>query len=180
MRRIYESNALVRDDESPYQPNESDARVEPRAMRTVPGKTLSRLLVPHWIRAHAIRISVSSDVTTCPVGATIPFTVTMKNVMPFPITIPTNSPLPWNWYVDGHPEASHVTESLPNEGIEYTFDRGERKRFTRKWNGMFRTGPRYWTPATPGEYTISARLDVESAAEKGLRDETTVRLVEGD
>lgn len=178
MRRIYESDALRRDDE-PFTPNERrDRRFKPQAMRWVNSTLLSQYLVPHWIRRRAISISVTTPQTEYPVGASVPFRVTMRNSMPFPILIPTDSPLLWTWNVDGIQEASHVPlREEPEEPGGIRFDRGMRKQFTKQWSGMFQVTNREWEPATPGEYTIGAGLNVRNPGRKGLYDETTIRIV---
>lgn len=177
MRRIYESGAVDRDDRNPYQPNERDATTTPQAMRTVPAETLSRHLVPHRLRSWGISVDVSTPKDTYEVGNAIPFVVTLKNVLPFPIAIPTNSPLVWNWHVDGFAEASQVTlETPPDRDATFSFARGERKRFHKRWDQMFRIGKHEWEPAAPDQYTISACIDVDNPKKRDLHAETTVRI----
>ncbi|WP_436347531.1 hypothetical protein [Natronorubrum sp. FCH18a] len=177
MRRIYESRALRRDDE-PFTPNETDSSERLQAVRSVNSTGLSRLLVPDRVGHRAISVAISSPRTEYPVGTMVPFRVTMKNTMPFPITISTNSPLLWSWSVDGVPEASHVPlRDPPDETGSLVFDRGERKQFTKRWHQHFRIADDEWEPAEDGTHTIGVELNVEDPAEKGLSDETTVRIV---
>jgi hypothetical protein len=176
MRRIYDSPAVTRDDGDSFSPNERED-VRPQAMRSVPGTALSRLLVPDWLRYRAVSVSVSTPRTEYPAGEPVPFRVEMKNAMPFPVEIPTRSPVLWTWTVDGLPEASRISRDPPAERRGFRFDRGERKRFARRWRGYFRVSESEWEPADPGEYAIGAGLNVEDAAAKGLADEVTVRLV---
>lgn len=179
MRRIYESGALRRDDDQ-FSPNDRDSAGRLQAMRSVNGTALSRRLVPNWLRCRAISIEVSTPRTEYPVGEAVPFRVTMDNSMPFPITFRTLSPLPWTWNVDGVPEASHVSlRDPPDDSGEFRFARGERKRFTKRWEQMFRVSDSEWEPVGFGEYTIGAGLNVETPSEKGLYGETTVRVVPG-
>jgi hypothetical protein len=176
MRRIYESEALRRDDNNPHTPHERET-ARPQAFRSIDAGALSRRIVPDRLRHWAISVDVSTSRAVYPSGARIPFTVEMRNAMPFPITVATLSPLLWDWSVDGLPEASHVeTHDVPDERGGFEFDRGERKRFRKHWDGMFRTGEAEWERAEPGEYTIGAGLNVEDPTEAGLYDETTVRL----
>lgn len=177
MRRIYESGALRRDDEDPYRPGERDERAEPQAMRTVPGGLASRLLVPRWLRFRALSVEVSTPRTEYDPGSPVPFAVEIENALPFPITVPTVSPVLWNWDVDGLTEASHVYREPPDEQRGFRFDRGERKRFTRRWPQAFRVSDSEWEPAEPGEYTIGAGLNVDDPDRSDLRDETTVRVL---
>ena len=178
MRRIYESGALHRDDDEPFTPAENDRAQEPQAFRSLPGTALSRLLLTDRLREWAISVDVSTPRTEYPVGSSIPFSVTMKNALPLPVTITTRSPVYWTWSVDGMTEASRVPlGDPPDEPREFRFGRGERKQFTRTWDGMVRISESEWEPADPGEYTIGVGLNVENAADRGLADETTVRLV---
>ena len=176
MRRIYESDALDRDDDDPFQPGEREAAEKPRAARTLPMRTLSDALFPRRLRHRSISIDVSSPKGVYGTGEPVPFTVTMKNAMPFPVSVPTVSPRLWTWAVDGYREASHVPEIPAQEPSALNFDRGEWKEFRRSWNGMFRVSESEWTEAGPGEYTIHAGINVESASAKGVRDETTVEI----
>lgn len=180
MRRIYESEAIRRDDEDAFSPGEKeDDGTEPLAMRMVPSTSLSRLLVPYWLRYRSVSIDVSTPQEAYPLGTDVPFVVRMKNVMPFPVTLPTRSPVLWTWDVDGVTEASHVTlRDPPREERGFTFERGERKTFRKRWTGTFRVSKSEWEPAEAGEYTIGAGINVEDAAEKGLYSQTTVRLVD--
>lgn len=175
MRRIYESQALRRDDDH-FTPGERRDDDRPQAMRSVPGAALSRLFVPDWLRYRALSVTIETQQSTYAVGDPIPFRVTLRNALPIPITVATDAPLLWVWTVDGLPEASRVDRPLPDEEGSFTFDRGERKRFVRRWPGSFRVSDDEWKPAGPGEYTLGAALRVPDAAAKGLTAETTVRI----
>ncbi|EMA15589.1 hypothetical protein C436_03611 [Haloarcula marismortui ATCC 33800] len=175
MRRIYNSGALHRDDEEPQAPTERGA--QPQAARSIDGQTWSDLLIPTWLRYRAVSVDIEVPQTSYPAGTEVPFVVTMQNALPVPITLPTDSPRPWTWYVDGVPEASHV-DSVPSEDGSLRFDRGERKQFRRRWDRMFRVSDDEWEPASAGEYTISAGLSVANAGERGLYSETTVSISE--
>jgi len=177
MRRIYESGALRRNDDA-FFPNERNTSDELQAMRSVNATELSRWLIPDRLRYRAISIEVSTPRTEYPVGTTVPFRVTMRNALPFPITIRTVSPLLWTWSVDGTTGASHVSlRDSPDEAGTFHFDRGERKRFTKRWKQMFRVSETKWEPATRGKYVIGAEFNVENSVKKGLCTETTVCLV---
>lgn len=175
MWRIYDSGALHRDDDDPFAPGEDGRDARPTAMRSVPSGLLSRLFVPRGLRYRAVSVDVSTPRPSYPVGASVPFTVTLANRLPVPVTVPVESPVPWTWTVDGLAEASRVADH-PAEPAGFRFDRGERKRFDRRWSGLFRVAADAWEPAEPGEYTIGARLAVEDAEARGLVAETTVEL----
>lgn len=177
MRRIYESNALRREDDDQFAPSERDRAARPRAMRSVPASWLSRLVVPRSLVHRAISVSIDAPATSYRVGEPVPFRVTVRNPLPVPVTVATRSAVPWTWSVDGLPEASHVPRyDPPAEAGELSFDRGERKRFTRRWHQRFRVTASEWEPADPGTYTLGAALDVADAAAKGLSDEVTVEI----
>lgn len=177
MRRIYESEALHRDDDDPFAPRERSRSDRPQALRSVNASRLSRWLVPDWLKHRAISISVDAPEERVPLGTPVPFTVTFRNALPVPIRIPTRSPILWTWSVDGHAEASHVELHDPPDwpsGLE--LGRGQRVRYDRRWDQMFRVSESEWTPARPGEYTLGVAINVADAPSKGLSDETTVRI----
>jgi len=176
MRRIYESDALTRDDDEPGAPRERED-VEPQSFRSIDSTAWSRRLLPNWVRHRAVSVDVSTPEPAYPAGTRVPFTVTMKNALPVPVTVAVRSPIRWRWTVDGLVEAAHVDRYDPPDGTtRFEFDRGERKRFRRQWNGRFQVSDREWEEAGPGEYTIGAGLNVADAPDKGLYDETTVTI----
>lgn len=177
MRRIYESTALVRDDD-PHSPAQRSRETQPEAIRSIDGSGWSRRLLPARIRHRAISVDIATPRTEFHPGETVPFRVTMTNALPVPVTIPTESAVPWTWHVDGFTEASELSGSHPAERRGFQFGRSERKRFTRHWHGSFRVSESEWEPADPGRYTIGVQLSVPDAAGKGLAAETTVRIVE--
>lgn len=177
MRRIYDSNALHRDDEESHAPREREREAKPQAMRTVPSGLLSRLVVPHWLRYRAISIDVATPDRPFSPGERVPFTVTLRNNLPIPVTVPVESPVPWTWSVDGLREGSEVPRtSVPEERRGYHFDRGERKQIPRRWSGSFKVGPREWERAEAGDHTIAVALNVPEPEERGLAAETTIRI----
>jgi len=176
MRRIYDSGALDRDDEDPFRPGTRDDDRTPQAARSLPMKTLSDALAPTWLRHRAISVSVTSPAEAYAVGDPVPFTVEMKNALPVPISVPTRSPRLWSWAVDGYPEGSHVPETPSRDTGVLEFDRGEWKAFGRTWHGLFQVEGAEWVAPDPGEYTISAAINVEAPVESGVHDETTVEI----
>lgn len=174
MRRIYDSAAIERDDEDHFTPN-TGGTPTPRGGSIV--SFLGGLLVPQGLARRAVSVSVATPETEFVQGDTVPFRVSMKNPLPFPVTIETLSPVLWTWEVDGLTEASHVpTSNPPDEPGTIQFGRGERLEFDRRWNGMFRTSETEWEPVEPGEYTIGAGLNVTDERKPGLSDSTTVHI----
>jgi len=175
MRKIYESGALDRDDKRPFKPGETDQETTPRAMRSLSGGLLSRLFVPTAVQYWGLSVSISTPRSTYDAGTPIPFTVTIVNRLPVPVTVRTATPVLWSWEVNGVREASRVSE-LPDRAGQFRFDRGERKRFRRRWHQSFRVSEGEWEAAAPGDYCLRAAVAIENASETGLSDETTIRI----
>lgn len=174
MRRIDDSDALDRDDDDPFAPAEREG-TRPRAARSLPVERLTRLLLPAGLRARALRVRIDAP-ETITVGERVPFAVELHNPLPVPVSVETVSPVAWTWAVDGHREATHDPETPPADPGRLVFDRGERKRFTRRWDGQFRVSDTEWEPAGAGTYALSAAINVADPAAVGLRAETTVRV----
>jgi hypothetical protein len=176
MRRIYESDALDRDDDDPFSPTERDERVRPTAVRSLPVERLSRALLPHRVRCRAVTVSVSTPRDSYERGEPVPFLVELHNTAPFPVSLRTRSPLLWSWYVDGHREAELSPEEPTDDGGRLTFTRGERKRFSRTWNGLYRVTPTEWEEPDRGEYTLSVAINVADSVRSAVTDTTTLRI----
>jgi hypothetical protein len=178
MRRIYESDAVHRDDDDPGSPAERGRDTKPESIKWIDSSAWSRRLMPNRLRQWAISVSIETPDSEYRVGEHVPFQVTMKNALPIPVTLATRSPLLWTWEVDGAREAVQFDDrEPPAEERGFAFDRGERKRFRKRWDGMFQIAESEWERATPGEYTISAGINVDDAVGKGLYSETTVELL---
>lgn len=183
MRRIYESDALRRDDDDPHAPAERNDGGEIQALRSIPAAALSDRLVPRALRRRLVSVDVETPRREYARGESVPFVVTFRNRAPFPVTIPTASPLLWTWTVDGDEEATAASVRLrdpPDEPGRFAFDRGERKRFRRRWDGLFRVSDSEWVPADTGEHAIGAAVNVTNRRNEDLHAETTVRIVESD
>ncbi|QWC19777.1 hypothetical protein [Halorubrum sp. 2020YC2] len=178
MRRIYESNALHRDDEEAHAPSKKERKTKLQSLRSVPSSTLSDLLIPRRLRHLPVSVTVETPDDEYEAGDPVPFTVTIRNRLPVPVSIPTVSPLLWEWSVDGNVEAAEVPiRDPPDEGGQLSFDRGERKEFRKRWDQLFRVSEREWEPAAVGDHTIGVAVNATDAESRGLTDETTVRIV---
>lgn len=178
MRRIYESDAIKRDDDEAFTPHEKRRETEPQSFRSIDASVWSDRLLPHSLRVRAVSVRVETPRTQFSQGEPVPFRVSMRNSLPLPVTVCTVSPVLWNWSVDGHEEASHVpVNDPPEENDKLRFDRGETLRFNREWSQQFRVSEREWEPATPGEYTLRAEINVDSENDVELADETTIEVV---
>jgi hypothetical protein len=176
MRRIYDSDAISRDDNEPFQPSERDESATPAASRTLPAKILSQVLVPDWLRFRGLSVSVATPQPVYETGDVIPIRISIKNALPFPISVTAGSSLLWTWAVDGVESASHTDRVGGDEPRLFTFNRSETKQFHRRWHQMFQLTESQWEPAEVGEHTITAALNVPAPADRGVRDATTVQI----
>jgi len=176
VRRIYDSGAVRRED-GPGTPAAREQAAEPQTVRWLDAESWSRRLVPAWLRRRAISVRVVTPGEDAVFSREdgVPFEVRMKNALPVPVTLRTTSPLLWSWSVDGAVTASRVWAEPEGKARAFQFDRGERKRFRKRWDGLFQVSEREWAPAPAGEYTIGAAVNVASG---GLRAETTVELTD--
>jgi len=177
VRRIYDSDAVVRDDD-PHTPRERD---EGRGSRShVDWGNLSHALMPVRLRHLAVDVSVTTDRASIAPGDPVDVEVRLRNRLPFPVRLRTASPVLWKWAVDGVVEASEYDEGPAPEGTGVlSFGRSETKTFHRRWTGHVRRSERTWEPVEAGEHTVAAWVNVDDPAARGLRADTTV-TVEGD
>lgn len=164
-------------DTDQFTPDERDDRPRRQSAQSVDESLFSRWFVPQRVCRWGISVSITTPRTEYPLGTAVPFEVRMANELPFSVTLSTRSPILWNWTVDGLAEASHVEQyDPPDEAGKLHFGRGEHKRFTGRWPQRFRVSKREWEPATPGEYTLGAAVNVDDADGR-LSDAVTIRLV---
>jgi hypothetical protein len=177
MRRIYESEAITRDDDQQFTPGEHTREEKPQSFRSVNASAWSDRLLPVRLRQWAVSVSVSVPRSEFQQGEQIPFAVTFRNRLPVPVTVPTGSPAVWQWRVDDHLDASRLEENNRSDGSgKLRLKRGENRQVRRRWSQRFRVGGREWVDAETGEHTISAAVTVADPAGSGLRDETTIQI----
>ncbi|MEF8801299.1 MAG: hypothetical protein V5A38_03690 [Halolamina sp.] len=174
MRRIYESEALSRDDDTPFVPGEEG---KGRQYRSINWENASHALVPQWVRPLAIDVSIETNQTHYHHEEPVAFRVEFRNRLPIPISLSTLSPVRWTWALDDIEEASHVERPVPDEGSTFQFDRAERKRFTRQWSQQFRESKSEWEVAEPGEHTVSVQVNTDRGVER-LSDSATFVIEE--
>lgn len=178
MRRIYESDAIKRDDDEAFTPRERNRDMKPQSFRSINAAAWSDRLLPHSLRCWAVSLRIETPRRQFEQGETVPFVVVMDNSLPAPVTIQTTSPVLWSWAIDGYEEASQVPlANPPEESDKLRLDRGETLRFRREWSQMFRVSDREWEPADPGEYTLRAEINVDAGNDVELADETTIEIV---
>jgi len=175
VRRIYESEAVDRNDGDPFRPNEREIREKPQAARSLPQQTLSKWLLPQRLHRRAISVSIETPKSVYDEEDRIPISIQMHNRMPVPVTVKTRSPVRWLWAVDGQRQTPRAPDDKTETAV-FTFDRGERKRFSRRWSQTFQVSESEWEPVTPGEYTISAALNVADPEQSGLYAQTAVTI----
>jgi hypothetical protein len=168
MRRIYESEALSRDDDDPFAPNEA----ENARGSHVDWANVSHALFPSRLRARAIEVDVETDKQRYAPEEPVRFRATFRNRLPIPVTLVTETPLRWTWAIDDFVEASTVYEPPEPERSRFDFRRSERKRFHRSWPQRVREREDEWRAAAPGEHTLSVRIGAVDGAEH-LTAETT-------
>ena len=183
MRRIYDSDALYRDDEDPFAPSEqqrprrSTAFLSPGDNRTIDWAALSHAICPRWLRHRSLSVNIQTEKSTYENGEPINFLVSVHNQLPLPLTVVTETPVRWRWFLDGQPEASEITVyDEPKTRQVYTFARNETKHYRKQWSQSIRTGKRKWEPVEPGEYTLSAAININDPQSNGLYAETTITI----
>ena len=173
MRRIYDSGALEYDDEDPHAPKRrGDGDPGPR---TIDWDAASHALLPQRLRRWAVDVDVETDRDVYGVDEPVNFEVRLVNRIPFPVSIPTASPVRWTWSIDGLDEASHVVDH-PERADLLRFGRRERKVFRRNWPQRFRLSACEWEGAERGDHTLAVRVNAPDAAGKGLAAETSFRI----
>lgn len=177
MRRIYESDAVARDDDEPFQPGERRPDYDPQSFRSITSATWADRLLPNRVGRWAITVALSVPDRTFTQGDAVPFEVTMRNRLPVPVSITTRTPVRWTWSVDGHTEAARIPlYDPPDESRSLDFERGETKEFRRSWSGRFQVTKREWEPAGPGSYDLTVAINTANAASAGLSAERTVTI----
>ncbi|MWV40949.1 hypothetical protein [Natrialba sp. INN-245] len=172
MRRIYDSRALERSEDDPFVPNAADES----GSRTVDWAAFSHAFVPTAMRTRAISVTVSTDRDRYAPGDGVEIAVEFRNPLPVPIRLRTDSPNVWRWAVDGHDAASTIPRGVPERPSTFSFARGERKRFNRRWPQRLQIDDGEWETVGPGTYTIEAGVTRDDAADRGLTDRTTIEI----
>lgn len=132
-------------------------------------------LVPQWLGRRGLSVSVETDREEYSIGEPIEITIRIRNRLPVPIALVTDSRRIWGWTVDGLLEASDERCYRSNRQNSISLRAGETMTIERTWNGRFkRTGsPTRWIAAEPGDHKIGAFV---ATANKPTSDATTIRV----
>lgn len=175
MRDVFDTDAVRRDDSDPFVPGDEGSRGR-RTRSAFDWRNVSHALMPTSLRDRAISVSLRTNKRHYELEEPVIFRVTLANRIPFPVSLRTNSPVLWIWTVDGVERATHLTEGSPDEPGLLRFARSERKTFDRRWTQRIQSLEGRWRPVDRGEYELSARINVDDAADRGLADETTITI----
>ena len=130
-------------------------------------------LVPQWLGRAGLAISIETDRKEYAVGQPIEITIRIRNRLPLPVELVTDSRQIWGWTVDGLLEASDERYYRSKRQNSIELRAGETMTIERTWNGRFkRTGsPTRWIAAEPGDHEISA---FGATAKERTSDTTTI------
>lgn len=172
MRRIYDSDALSRDDDDPFSPAESDDR----SRRAIDWNAASHALLPIRLRDRAVTVALETNKDEYALDEPVGWRATFRNRLPFPVRLVTESPELWRWSINGVTQASEVPGQVPDRRSAINFSRSERKVFERTWRPQIRISESEWEPIGPGEHTLRVELNVECPEDRGLVAEETFRI----
>lgn len=148
--------------------------------RTIDWAALSHAALPVGLRTRAIAVTVETDSAVYQRGEPVDIEVELRNRLPIPVRLRTDSPNVWTWAVDGDREASRVDEDVPDRASSIAFARGERKRFRRRWPQRIQVSETEWEAVDPGTSTIEVWISRADAAARGLADRTTIEVIPAD
>ncbi|MFB6136289.1 MAG: hypothetical protein ABEJ04_05980 [Halobacteriaceae archaeon] len=173
MRRIYESEALRRDDDDPFVPGQDDGSRS--RSRSLNWDNASHAFMPNALRSRAIDVTVQTNEEVYRRGETVHFHVAFRNRLPLPVALKTTTLTPWTWEIDGLEHASKTPDETPDEAGRFQFNRAERKTFSRRWTQRFQETENEWSSAPPGEYRLAVRINAAYGTDR-LQDSTTFRI----
>ena len=125
------------------------------------------VVVPNWLVHRAVTIEVTPERREYALDTPVRFTVTIRNRLPVPVTLPTPKLRLWGWAVDGEVEATDETIYTSDTAGWHAFDARETLRIEQTWNGRFeRTGSgpddrTEWVLPDPGIHELSVFLATE-------------------
>lgn len=188
MKRIYDSEAIRRDEDESFTPSPREDRRENYKPHPLfipaPGGVSFGLpaFVHSYLPSEYYSLAISIDIVTpsseYQVGEQVPFIVTIKNSMPYPIKVPTANAIIWEWALDGDVEATKISPRDPPEERRWLrLDRSERITHHRTWNGMIRVSDTEWVEPSTGTHTLSASINLDDPDEEALTAETEIELL---
>jgi hypothetical protein len=133
------------------------------------------MLVPHGVARRAVTASIETDRDTYRAGEPVAIDIEFRNRLPVPVTLRTPSRRLWTWTFDGHPEARRERRYLGDVPGELSFRSRERKRITRRWDGLVkRKDKREWVEPVRGDHEIAAYVALDGSPRPEAT--TTVRI----
>lgn len=136
-------------------------------------------VVPDRLAHRAVTIEVSTDRREYALDAPVEFTVTIRNRLPVPVTLPTPTLRLWGWTIDGELEASDEATFVSESESWHAFDARETRRIQQTWHGRFErsgagpSGRTKWVLPDPGVHELSVFLATD---EPQARDTVELEL----
>ena len=134
--------------------------------------------VPQALVRRGLSVTVRTDRETYAPGDPVELTVVVENRLPLPVSVATPTRRLWGWTVDGELEASDERIFLSESPSKLAFRGGERKVFTRTWDGLFKRvgddgAATRWVEPDPGVHEVGAYL---ALAGDRPADTATIRI----
>lgn len=125
------------------------------------------VVVPDRLAHRAVTIEVSTDRREYALDSPIEFTVTIRNRLPVPVTLPTPTLRLWGWTIDGELEASDEPTYVSDSESWHAFDARETRQIQQTWHGRLQrtgagpNGRAEWVLPDPGVHELSVFLATE-------------------
>ena len=131
--------------------------------------------VPQVLARWAVVASIETDRDRYAPGEPVDITIEFRNRLPVPVSVRTPRPRLWTWTFDGDPEASDERRYVGNRPGRFDFRARERKRITRRWDGLVRRdAERRWVEPARGEHELAAYLALEGRPRPEARTTITI------
>lgn len=155
-------------------PGESDDRLGFDEVSSPVDVVLGRL-VPQALARRAVTASIETDRDTYRAGEPVDLTIEFVNRLPVPVSLRTPGRQLWTWTFDGLHEASEEKRYLGEATGQLDFDSRERKRITRRWNGLVKSADkREWVEPSRGEHELAAYVALDGQPRPEAA--TTIRI----
>ena len=125
------------------------------------------VVVPDWLVHRAVTIEVTPERREYELDTPVRFTVTIRNRLPVPVTLPTPKLRLWGWAIDGEVEATDERVYSSDTPGRHALDAKETIRVEQTWNGRFErsgagpNGRSEWVLPEPGTHELSVFIATE-------------------